>query len=48
MSDHFEKEEIEKLINNATQDIDTIELPRDTENLLVASLEQQIGTRSES
>ena len=43
MSDNFEKEEIETMINNATQDIDTIELPRDTENLLVESLEQQIG-----
>ena len=43
MSDNLDKEEIEKLINNATQDIDTIEMPRDTESLLVASLEQQIG-----
>ena len=46
MSDKFETEAIGEMIKDAAQDIDSIELPRDTDNLLVANLEQQIGLKA--
>ena len=43
MSGSFEKEAIGNMIQEAAQDLDNIEMPKDAENIVVSKIEQEIG-----
>ena len=43
MSESFEKEAIGEMIQEASQDLDNIEMPKDADNLVVTKIEQELG-----